>query len=144
MIIEEHFPSFGGMWPLQLFEASRMYPSFCHLPNQYGRIPINRFCAIKNERRDGFASVSGRKPVRELKVNTTFLKFLHLPSFIGIEPFRLAFTRLSIVGFMRVSNKTIIQLQKNTVILFYTKLILYVFWYNKECIVANLERKSLN
>ena len=60
MIIEEKFPSSRGMWRLKLFEASRMYPIFCHLPNQYGIIPINRLFAIKNETRDGSASVSGR------------------------------------------------------------------------------------
>jgi hypothetical protein len=60
MIIEEQFPSSRGMWRLKLFEASRMYPIFCHLPNQYDVIPINQFCAIKNETRDGFASVLGR------------------------------------------------------------------------------------
>jgi hypothetical protein len=42
--------------------------------------------------------------MRELKVNTTVLKFLHLPSFTRIEPFRSAFTRFNIVGFMQVSD----------------------------------------
>ena len=40
--------------------------------------------------------------MRELKVNTIVLQFLHLPSFTGIEPFRSAFTRFSIVVFMQV------------------------------------------
>jgi hypothetical protein len=101
MIIEEKFPSSEGIWPLKLFEAGIMYPSF---PNEYGRISINQFCAIKNERRDGSASVLGRELVRELKVNTTVLQFLHLPSFIWIDPFQSTFTRFVIVGFMKVSN----------------------------------------
>jgi hypothetical protein len=64
MIIEEKFPSSRGMWPLKLFEISKMYPSFFHFPNQYGRISINQFCAIKNERWDGYESVSERETVR--------------------------------------------------------------------------------
>jgi hypothetical protein len=40
--------------------------------------------------------------VRELKVNTIVLQFLHLSSFAGIEPFWSAFTRFNIVGFIQV------------------------------------------
>jgi hypothetical protein len=47
--------------------------------------------------------------VRELKVNTIVLQFLHLPSFTGIEPFRSAFTRFSIVGFIRFSMESLIR-----------------------------------